>query len=266
VFHNWTSVNMGHLSLADSLSQSCDTVYYQFGLDFYRQRRERGELMQRQLRRWGFGSATGVDIPSEAEGRIPDSAWKQAVHEAAPRLFPQPLWLPGDNINMSIGQGDLLVTPLQLASAYAAIANGGTLYRPEIGLRVEAPDGTVLKTVAPSVIGKVPLAKRARNVILAGLHGAVTTGTAAGSFAGFPHDRIPIAGKTGTAEVVIDGQDANHSLFAAMAPSDRPEIVVMAVVEEGGHGSEVAAPIVRRVLEQYFGLAPSEIRIAAATD
>lgn len=266
VFHNWTTVNMGHLSMAESLSQSCDTVYYQFGLDFYRRRNERGELMQRQLRRWGFGTGTGVDIPSEAVGRVPDSSWKQAVHDAAPKLFPQPLWLPGDNINMSIGQGDLLVTPLQLTSAYAAIANGGTLYRPEIGLRVEAPDGTVVKALAPSELGTVPLAKQTRNVILQGLQGAVTTGTAAGAFTGFPHANIPIAGKTGTAEVVVDGQDANHSLFVGMAPADDPEIVVAAVVEEGGHGSEVAAPIVRRVLEQYFGLTPSEIRIAAATD
>lgn len=266
VFHNWTTEDMGHLSLAESLSQSCDTVFYQFGLDFYRLRDEKGDWMQRLLRRWGFGRATGIDLPGEAVGRIPDSAWKQRVHDLAPKLYPQPLWLPGDNINMSIGQGDLLVTPLQMAAAFGALANGGTLYAPEVGLRVQAPDGTVLETITPEARREIKVKKNALPTILEGLRGAVTTGTAADPFAGFPHSSIPIAGKTGTAEAIVDGRDVNHSWFAAVAPMDDPEIVVVAIVEEGGHGSEVAAPIVRRVLEQYFGLTPSAIRIGTATD
>ncbi|HEX6208299.1 MAG TPA: penicillin-binding protein 2 [Actinomycetota bacterium] len=265
VFHNWHSGNDGFLSLAGSLERSCDTVYYQFGLDFWRLRDERGDVMQRQLRKWGFGRPTGVDVPGELEGRVPDSEWKQQVHELYPKYFPEGLWLPGDNINMSIGQGDLLVTPLQLASAYAAIANGGTLYRPEVGLRVEAPDGTVLKAVAPREIRRIPMQKKAREQVLAGLRAAVqgVGGTATTAFAGFPGS---VAGKTGTAEVIVDGQETTHSWFAAFAPAEDPEILVVAIVEEGGHGSQVAAPIVRRILEQYFGITPSAFRIGVATD
>lgn len=265
VFANWHSGNDGYLSLGGSLERSCDTVYYQFGLDFWRERDERGDLMQRQLRKWGFGRPTGIDVPGEAEGRVPDSEWKQRVHELYEKYFPEGLWLPGDNINMSIGQGDLLVTPLQLAAAYGAIANGGTLYRPEVGLRVEAPDGTLLKAVVPREIRKIPLSKKARDQIMAGLRGAVQGdgGTARTAFAGYPQ---PLAGKTGTAEVRVGGVDTTHSLFAAFAPADDPEIVVVAIVEEGGHGSEVAAPLVRRVLEQYFGFTPSQFHIGVATD
>jgi penicillin-binding protein 2 len=266
VFNNWKSTHSGTISLAQALVESCDTVFYEFGYRFYRERNIHGELMQRQLRRWGFGRPTNVDLPGERVGRVPDSAWKQAVHEYAPKLYPQPLWLPGDNINMSIGQGDLLVTPLQLASAYAAIANGGTLYRPEVGLRIEEPGGPAIRTVEPQELGTVAMNERARGPIHEGLLGAVTQGTAASPFAGFPHESVSVAGKTGTAEVVVDGRDADHSWFAAYAPADDPEVVVVAIVEQGGHGSEVAAPIVRRVLEAYFGLTPSEFRIGAPTD
>jgi len=252
--------------VAQALEESCDTVFYQWGYQFYRERSIKGDLFQRQLRKWGFGDETDVDLPSEAGGRVPDAAWKQAVHEAYPKLFPEPLWLPGDSINMSIGQGDLLVTPLQLAVSYAALANGGTLYRPELGLRVQQPDGTVVQAIVPRETGKAPLNNRNRQVMVDGLRAAVTTGTAATSFAGFPHSSFPVAGKTGTAEVVIDGIDTNHSWFAAFAPIEDPKIVVVAMVEEGGHASETAAPIVRRVLEGFFGLTPTEFRIGVATD
>lgn len=266
VFHNWKSTHSGHISVAQALVESCDTVFYQWGYQFYRERSIKGDLFQRQLRKWGFGDETDVDLPSEAVGRVPDADWKQAVHDGYPKLFPEPLWLPGDSINMSIGQGDLLVTPLQLAVAYGALANGGTLYRPELGLRVEQPDGTVVEAIVPREVGKAPLNQRHRQVLVDGLRGAVVSGTAATSFTGFPHPSIPVAGKTGTAEVVIDGIDTNHSWFAAFAPIDDPKIVVVAMVEEGGHGSETAAPIVRRVLEGFFGLTPTEFKIGVATD
>jgi penicillin-binding protein 2 len=266
VFRNWKSTHSGHISLAQALAESCDTVFYEFGYRFYRERNIRGEMMQRQLRRWGFGRGTSVDLPGERAGRVPDSAWKQSVHEYAPKLYPQPLWLPGDNINMSIGQGDLLVTPLQLASAYAAIANGGTLYRPVVGLRVQEPDGPVIKAVDAQRLRDVPMNARARGPIHEGLLAAVTQGTAASAFAGFPHEDIPVAGKTGTAEAIVDGRDVDHSWFAAYAPAENPEIVVVAIVEQGGGGSQVAAPMVRQVLEAYFGLTPSDFAIGVATD
>jgi penicillin-binding protein 2 len=268
VFHNWTTVNFGSISLARALQVSCDTVFYDFGLDFYAEREARGDLMQQNLRRWGFGRLTGIDIPGELPGRVPDQEWKEAVHEEAPALYPQPLWLPGDNINMSVGQGDMLVTPLQLANGFAAIANGGKLYRPQVGMEIRRPDGTMVRKVKPEVIGRVPAKKQTLSFLRTSLASVVQgDGTASSAFLGFPLTDHPVAGKTGTAEVIVDGRDALHSWFAAMAPADDPEYVVVAVVEEGGHGSEVAAPIVRRVLEGLLDLTPSEFHVSGeATD
>jgi penicillin-binding protein 2 len=268
VFHNWTTAHLGNLSLAESLVQSCDTVFYDFGLDFYADRDERGDVMQQHLRRWGFGRLTGIDLPGELPGRVPDQEWKEAVHEEAPALYPEPLWLPGDNINMSVGQGDMQVTPLQLANAYAAIANGGKLYRPQVGMEIRRPDGTLVREMNPRVIGRVPAKKASLGFLRSALTGVVASsgGTATTAFSGFPLSEHPVAAKTGTAEVVVDGRDALHSWFAAMAPAYDPEYVVVALVEEGGHGSEVAAPIVRRVLEGLLDLTPGEFQISGEAE
>jgi penicillin-binding protein 2 len=259
VFGNWTDANLGVLSFAQSLIYSCDTVFYAWGLDFYAERKSRGELMQHQLRQWGFDEPTGIDIPGEEEGRIPDARWKQTVHAQYPELFPEPTWLPGDNINMSIGQGDVLTTPLQVAVAYAALANGGTLYRPQLALRVQKPDATIVRQFEGERIGRVRIRPADAAAITNALRGVVQGGgTAAGAFAGWDHFAYPVAGKTGTSEV--HGKQP-HSWFAAFAPADDPEFVVVAVVEEGGHGSQVAAPIVRRVLEGLLHLEPSAFQI-----
>jgi penicillin-binding protein 2 len=263
VFHNWTSAHLGDLSLAESLVRSCDTVYYDFGYRFYTDRDVRGENMQQQLKRWGFGRETGIDVPGEQDGRIPDQRWKELVHEQWPNVFPDDLWFPGDNINMSIGQGDVLVTPLQLATAYSAIANGGKLYRPQVGLKIVDPDGKVVKRLKPEVTGRVPANGQTLSFLRDALTGVVAGygGTATYAFTGFPHREFPVAGKTGTSEVTVEGIETSHSLFAAMAPADDPDYVVVALVEEGGHGSEVAAPIVREILEGIYGAGTEGITI-----
>jgi penicillin-binding protein 2 len=259
VFGNWTDADLGVLSFAESLIYSCDTVFYAWGLDFYAERKSRGELMQHQLRQWGFDEPTGIDIPGEQEGRIPNARWKQTMHAQYPELFPEPTWLPGDNINMSIGQGDVLTTPLQMSVAYGALANGGTLYRPQLALRVQKPDGTIVRQFEGERIGRVRIRPSQAAAITNALRGVVQGGgTAAGAFAGWDHFAYPVAGKTGTSEV--HGKQP-HSWFAAFAPADDPEFVVVAVVEEGGHGSQVAAPIVRRVLEGLLDLEPSAFQI-----
>jgi penicillin-binding protein 2 len=267
VFHNWTDAHLGYLNLAQSLVQSCDTIYYRFGLDFYSDIDKRGEMMQEQLRRWGFGSETGIDIPGELDGRIPDQDWKQEVNELYPNLFDNAIWFPGDNINMSIGQGDVLTTPLQAATAYSAIANGGTLYRPQAALKIVDPEGKVVKRIKPRRIGHVPANKQTLAFLRQALTGVVQPGgTAASAFINWPHAEYPVAGKTGTSEVTINGVESTHSWFAAMAPADNPEYVVVAVVERGGHGSQVAAPIVRRILEGIFGLDSAGLTIDIAED
>ena len=267
VFHNWTSVDFPPMTLAQSLIHSCDTVYYQFGLDFYVDRDDRGELMQQHLRRWGFGSETGIDIPGELDGRIPDQDWMAEMNEVYPTLFPRGDWYPGDNINMSIGQGDVLTTPLQVATAYSAIANGGTLYRPQVGLKIVDPQGEVVKRIKPQRTGRVPATRQALDFLLEALTGVVQPGgTAASAFVGWDHLQYPVAGKTGTSEVTINGVDSTHSWFAAIAPADDPEYVVVSVVERGGHGSQVAAPIVRGILEGILGLESNGLTIEAAAD
>jgi penicillin-binding protein 2 len=267
VFNNWTDAHLGYLNLRESLVQSCDTIYYAFGLDFYADRDDRGEMMQEQLRRWGFGSETGIDIPGELDGRIPDQDWKDEVHEVYPNLFPDDIWFPGDNINMSIGQGDVLTTPLQMAVAYSAIANGGTLYRPQVGLKIVDTEGRLVKRIKPQKIGRVPASRETLAFLRTSLTGVVQPGgTAAAAFFGWNHNEIPVAGKTGTSEVTINGVDSTHSWFAAMAPADDPEYVVVALAEQAGHGSQVAAPIVRRVLEGIFGVESVGLQLEVAED
>jgi penicillin-binding protein 2 len=272
VFHNWADSDYGLLTLAESLVFSCDTVFYDFGFRFWLDRDVRGDFMQAHLRDWGFEDETGIDIPGEQGGRIPDEEWKKQVHEQYPELFPDDIWFPGDNINMSVGQGDVLVTPLQMAVAYGAIANGGTLYRPQMALEVRSPDGEVIRKIEPRVAGRAPATPRTLRYLREALQGVVRPGGTAGSaFAGFPTSRIPVAGKTGTAEVDVvrknGTEEVLHSWFAAMAPADDPKYVVVAMVEEGGHGSEVAAPVVRRILEGLFDLPTTgRLHLGAATD
>ncbi len=265
VFHNWEDVDRGGISFSEALIRSCDTVFYNWGLKFWTERGARGDFFQHHIRRWGFGHLSGIDIPGETEGRVPDARWKQDVNAAYPNLFPEPTWLPGDNINMSIGQGDLLVTPLQMAVAYSALANGGTLYRPQIAVRVQRPDGTQVRRFEGERIGRVPATHAALTAISNALRGVVSSpaGTATTAFAGFSLSSYPVAAKTGTAEV--HGKQP-HSWFAAFAPANDPEFVVVAVVEEGGHGSQVAAPIVRRVLEGLLDLEPGAFQISSESE
>jgi penicillin-binding protein 2 len=265
VFHNWKSTDSGSLNVAEALVQSCDTVFYDFGYRFYTQRIVHGEPFQRRLRELGLGRRTGIDQPSEEEGRIPDVQWLKEGFEAKdPRFLPpyRPCregsycWVPGDDINMSIGQGNVLVSPLQLATAYSAIANGGTLYAPRLGLRIQEPGGDVVRAIEPQVVGKLPYRPEFIRYVRDSLAGVVrsSSGTAALAFAGYPHDAFPLAGKTGTAEMP-PRQD--FSWFAAMSLVPDKPYVVVAMVEEGGHGSTVAAPVVRRIYEGLFGIETS---------
>ena len=279
VFDNWDPVNAGFISLAHALTVSCDTVFYGFGwqdwLSYARSGpgpsggelsnyRGRKEWLQDDLRTFGFGRATGIDIPSEYTGRIPDPAWKAQIHKQNPTAFPYSLWLPGDYINMSIGQGDTLVTPLQLADAYSAIANGGTVWVPHVGLEVRRPGGHVVRRIRPRRAGRLPFSR----TDLAYVRDALATvpegnGTAAVAFRGFPLSQVPVAGKTGTAEVSPHQPD---SWFAAMAPANDPKYVIVCLVEQGGHGATTAAPVVRNILEGLFHLPKTPFSLGSNAD
>ncbi len=268
-FHNWSSLNYGNLSLPNALAYSCDTVFYRFGYDFwlrYHRSGEKLEPMQDDLRSIGFGRRTGIDLPGEQHGRIPDHAYVKKLYDSNPCFYGSLFksasgkprcsflgWLPGDAINLSIGQGFMTVTPLQLAVAYSAIANGGTLYAPRVVDRIESPDGDLIRKLSPEFMGTLPIPRRQVLFLRNALKGVTRFGTARSTFEGFPLSRIPVAGKTGTADII---PLQPTSWFAAIAPADHPKYVVIGMVEQGGHGSTTAAPLVRRVLEGLFGLNP----------
>jgi penicillin-binding protein 2 len=268
VFHNWSTLDYGYMSLAQALTVSCDTVFYQLGYQFWRaywRSPERAnELMQKDLETMGFGRATGIDLPGEQHGLVPTAEYVRQVFKSNPAVYGKFYgWLPGDAVNLSIGQGFLQVTPLQLATAYAALANGGRLLRPHVVDRIDAPDGSVVRRIQPQEYGRLPVGRRQINYLRNALANVPRTGTAATAFAGFPLDQIPVAGKTGTADVI---PQQPYSWFAAMAPADHPRYVVVCMVEQGGHGSTTAAPIVRRILEGLFGLRPAPLRAGSVAD
>ena len=238
----------GRVALARALAVSSDAYFYSIGGDlFYRYRHQQpfGDELQNVARQFGFGAPTGIALPTESIGRVPDAAWKQKVHEANPTAFPYPDWLPGDNIQSAVGQGDVLVTPLQMASAYATLANGGTRFQPRIADEVLDGRGKVIRQIDPITMGTVTIP--GRDTILAGLRGVVTEakGTAAAAFAGLPAGLA--AGKTGTAQAA---PKQNTSWFVGMTPADGAKYIVLAMVEEGGYGAQTAAPIARAVIEQ----------------
>lgn len=251
-FKNFEATDGSSISLSQALTQSCDTVFYNFGQQFYdRFVNNQGEVLQQYAREFGFGKRTGVDIPYEAPGLVPDNTWLQTVHKQYPQAYPYNIWLPGYTIQMAIGQGDVLATPLQIATAYAAIANGGTLYQPEIGLRIMKGD-QVVRQINPVVKGHLPVSASDLALIQQGLQGVVmsSSGTANAAFNGFPLGQIPVSGKTGTAEVgVTPGITAPFAWFVSYAPSTNPQYVVCVMLEQGGFGAQTAAPIAEHILE-----------------
>ncbi len=265
VHSNWEPVNLGSISLAHALVVSCDTVFYQLGWDNWLNWYHQGQhdYLQHDLMSLGFGHLTGIDIPSENSGIIPDPAYKQKAYADDP-VATDRNWQPGDYINMSIGQGDVSVTPLQLATAYSALANGGTVYRPHVLDKIVNAKGQTVLTGKPHVNGHLPFSKRQMDYVRNALTGVVRgDGTAVQAFQRFPLSRIPVAGKTGTAE---KGSLQPFSWFAAMAPANDPQYVVVSLVEQGGHGSQSAAPIVRRILDGLFGLPLTDPATGTAKD
>ncbi len=239
------------LTLPQALAISCDTWFYRLGLGLYERQRATGRPeLQRWLSRFGFGRRTGIDLPGEAAGVVGTPAWLR-------RAFSQPwqrVWYPGYTVTMSIGQGYLAVTPLQLAVAYAAIANGGRLVRPHLGKAVLDASGRVVRRLRFPSRGRVRIPGLA--VIRAGLYAAAHApgGTSARLFADFP---VPVAGKTGTAEAPPGG---DHSWYASYAPAGRPRAVVVVLVEHGGFGAETAAPVAREIWSAFFRLYPERAR------
>jgi penicillin-binding protein 2 len=276
--------NGGSMSLAQALVVSCDTVFYNFGYDIWLRDNQKANVvtspnapiqeMQKMELGWGFGKHTGVDLPEGNSGTVPTREWlyyfwKDNAHAGqnwckygrANGTYVQQIeyedcrygniWEPGQAVDASIGQGYVSVTPLQLANAYAALANGGTLYSPRIGEALLSPDGKVVQKITPPVLAHLPAASSTLAYIRNALQGVVTSGTAKGAFAGFPLGTVCVAGKTGTAEVA--GKLAT-SVFASFAPCNNPKYVVVMMIPNSGFGADVSAPAVRQIWDGIYGL------------
>ena len=246
-FRNAGGVSHGSLALRKALSVSSDVFFYRLGLEM--NSAGDGQLLQDWAKRLGMGRPTGIDVPGESTGFVPSEASVNKRAKSLPEIYAP--WTPGQNINLSVGQGYVQVAPLQLAVAYAAIANGGYVVRPHLGERVEDADGRVIQEFNQPSRRKLDIKPAHRQAILDGLRMAASApgGTSAGVFKDFP---IPVAGKTGTAEK--GAGRADQSWYAGLAPYPNPRYVVVATFESGGFGADTAAPAVRRIMAELFGV------------
>jgi penicillin-binding protein 2 len=229
--------------------ESCDVYFYNVG------KLLGVDKIAEYSRAFGFGSVTGIDLPREKSGIVPTRKWKLS-------RFKVP-WQLGETISISIGQGFNTVTPLQLVGAYAALANGGTVWKPRIIKQIESVDGQIVKAFAPERRGVLPLSKDTMEELRSGLWGVVNEGGGTGS--ALRRKEADVAGKTGTSQVVGLPEDEkarrskvlaakfkDHALFVCFAPYKQPEIAVVVIAEHAGGGGSVAAPIARKIVDAYF--------------
>jgi penicillin-binding protein 2 len=237
VFGCWKKEGHGKTNITKAITSSCDVFFYQLGIKLGVDR------LEKYARFLGLGEKTGVALGGEESGFIPTSHWKKDRFGKG--------WSAGEVASLAIGQGYNLVTPLQIVNLYSAIASGGVLYVPQYVLGVSGGDKVSSLQFAPRVIRKIPLSPQTLQVVKDALWGVVNSPEGTGWRARV--DGLDVAGKTGTAQVVGKGrgvgrQFSDHAWFVAFAPKDDPKIAVVAVVEHGGHGGSVAAPIVQKFL------------------
>ncbi|GAB1329629.1 penicillin-binding protein 2 [Streptomyces sennicomposti] len=274
VFKNFEGENFGPISLGRALEVSCDTVFY--GLADNEWKKDGGinpkkgqpkDYFFKAAHQFGLGQETGLDLPNEVTGRVPDRAWKQRYWEANKDAWCRTgkkngsyvekiayenclegnKMREGDAINYSIGQGDTLVTPIQEAVIYGAISNGGTMYTPTIGKAVVSADGKQVTEIKPKVRGRLPVTKATRDMMDQALAGVATRGTAAWKFAGWPQDKIPLHAKTGTAEVY------GKQTTSWLATYSKDYSVIM-TISQAGTGSGASGEAVRNIYSALYGV------------
>jgi penicillin-binding protein 2 len=241
VFNDWNPAGYGTIGLTQALAQSADTYFYQVGYMFFLRE---GTELEDWATRLGYGRRTGIDIPGEATGRVPTPGWRRRYYKTAVDR----LWKPGNSIQLAIGQDDLLATPLQVAVNYAAIANGGYVVTPHLGVKAVAADGSLAARFRPRRPRKIDVSSQTLDVVGDALRQAASTplGTSYGVFGDYP---IAVAGKTGTAEVTGKG---DYAWYASFAPTANPRYVVVVMIEQGGHGGTSAAPAARMIYDALF--------------
>lgn len=238
---NWTYPDWkahGLTNVRDAIAESCDVFFYSVGGGWDKIRGLGVDKLHDYLVRFGLGKPTGVDLPSEASGLVPNPEWKEKTKKES--------WYLGDTYHMSIGQGDVLVTPLQMTNAIATISNGGHLLKPYLVSKVQGRDGQVIYETQKTVIDENFISPENIQIVREGMRQAVTLGTAQ-QFNDLP---VQVAAKTGTAQ--FGDQDKLHSWMVAFAPYDNPQIAIAVIVEGGGEGYAVAGPVIKDTLNWYF--------------
>lgn len=272
VFKNFESQGYGSIGLGRALEVSCDTVFYRLAHQEWikdggmKPKKNPKDWFYKTARDFGLGKKTGIDVPNEVEGRVPDRQWKKDYWEANkdewckvknPKTYAQKIakencvsgmkMRAGDSVNYSIGQGDTLVTPIQMATIYSAISNGGTMYDPTVGKAVINAAGTEVDEIKPKAHGKLPISKPTLKQMDKALEGVATRGTAAWRFEGWPQDKIPMHAKTGTAEV------AGKQTTSWFTTYTKDYTVVM-TISQGGTGSGASGPAVRKIYDALYGV------------
>ena len=295
-FQNFESKAQGRINMTKAMAISCDTIWYKIAFAEWlkdgglKPKANPNDYFFKAAEGFQIGQKTGIDLPSESSGRLANREWRKSWYEQNKDFYcnykeraskaQQTAFLielarencldgdkirAGDAVNFSIGQGDTVITPLKLAQMYAAIANGGTIWKPTVGKAIVTTEGKVLETINPEKIGTLPATKSTIKFLKNSLREVVTTGTGAGAFAGFP---VAVSGKTGTAQVF--GKNANGSLksdtswFASYAPTDKPRFAVVMMVSQGGYGASSSGVGVRKIYETLFGTKGSTLIPGAA--
>lgn len=242
----WKKTGHGPVDLYSAIVQSCDVYFYSLG------NKLQIDTIHEYMNRFGLGRKTGIELGDEAEGLVPSSAWKQKTfHER---------WYPGETISVSIGQGAVTLTPIQIARGLSALVNGGTLYKPYLVKKVASADGTYSDdTFGPTAQGNVDIKPELLQLVRNGMEGVVEDPRGTAHSASLMKEYgIKVGGKTGTAQVAALAFHKkgtaldDHAWFAGYAPTDKPEIVVVTLVENGGHGGSAAAPVVKHVMDAFF--------------
>ncbi len=256
LYQDWLAAGHGPIDLHGGLQASCDLYFWEIALKIWNGRNSEFEqdLLQQWARKFGFDKTSGIDLPFERRGLIPDEDWFTTAQEETPQLVRDTPWAGGDVMNIVIGQGSVLATPLQLANAYAAMVNGGTVWQPRVVDRVETPDGTVLDN-PPFAASRVELNERTGELLRFDLQQVVNgpSGTARTAFANFGENIELVGGKTGTGEVIKataeNPDEVDNAIFVGVAPINDPKYVVVVIIERGGSGGRIAAPTAARVLQ-----------------